>query len=464
MKKKIKPKVSKRQTKKSWQVVNPNAGGVDLASEIHYAAIGHGDPDEDVLSFGATTNELKRMAAWFLENGVTSVAMEATGVYWVPAAQILESSGLEVLLVHPAHVKILKGKKTDVKDSQWLQKLHTFGLLAGAFRPTPEASVLRSYMRRRDSLVKMSTRHILHMQKALDQMNVLVHRAVSDVTGSTGMKIIKAILNGQRDPLSLGQLRHHRCKLSAEKMAEALNGDFREEHLFSLSQALNQFDFTQSQIGECDERISDFLLQYRPKDLKKLTPAMLKKLKKKTTKNTTNPFHFDGGTLATYMVGVDLTKIPGFQSGSVIKIISETGWTLTEFKTARHFTSWLALCPGHDTSGGKSKSGKTRRSASRAAEAFRMGAQSVGRMDNHLGAFYRKMKARLGPAQAITATAHKMARIYYKMVTSKVEYDDRLIAPDPEKERNRRIRSLKKAARSLGWALVDEDGVLLETA
>jgi len=456
MKKKRKPK-----NPKSWKVVNPNAGGVDLASEIHYAAIGHDDPDRDVRSFGATTSELKRMANWFLDNGVNTVALEATGVYWIPSTQILESSGIEVLLVHPSHVRILKGKKTDVKDSQWLQKLHTFGLLEGAFRPSPEAGILRSYMRRRDALVKMSTRHILHMQKALDQMNVLVHRAVSDITGKTGLKIIKSILDGERDPLTLGKLRHGTCKLSAIEMAEALNGDFREEHLFALGQSLAQYEFNEAQVLECDIEISNFLLKYRPKDLENLTPAILKKLKTKSDKSR-NTFNFDGQTMAQFLVGVDLTTIPGFRSGTVLKILSETGWTLKEFKTAHHFASWLAICPGNDKSGGKNKSGKTRRSASRAAEAFRMAAQSIHRSQDPLADYYRRMKARLGPAQAITATAHKMARIYYKMLTEKVEYQPNLIAQDAEKQKARKMRSLQKMAASLGLGLVDKDGVIYE--
>ena len=454
-----KKKTTARKNRKSWKVVNPNAGGIDLASEIHYAAIGHEDPDTDVRSFGATTNELKKMAEWFRENGVNTIALEATGVYWIPPIQILESYGIEVLLVHPGHVRILKGKKTDVKDSQWLQKLHTFGLLEGAFRPSPDAGVLRSYMRRRDTLVKMSTKHILHMQKALDQMNVRVHRAVTDISGKTGLKIIKAILGGQRDPLSLGKLRHGTCKLSAEEMAENLNGDFREEHLFSLRQSLAQYEFTQEQILECDDTVSKFLLQYRPKELKKLTPAMIKKLNRKSDKSR-NTFNFDGKTMAEYLVGVDLTTIPGFRSGSVLKILSETGWTLKEFPTPHHLASWLGLCPGSDTSGGKSKSGKTRRSSSRAAEAFRMAAQSIHRSQDPLADFYRRMKARMGPAQAITATAHKMVRIFYKMVTDKVEYDPTLIARDAKKEKEMKIRRLKKIASSLGWGLVDEDGVI----
>ena len=449
---------SKRKGKKrpSWEIANPHAGGLDLASQSHFAAIGHGNPDEDVREFGATTNELKKMAEWFLANQVKTVAMEATGVYWIPSAQILERAGIEVVLVHPAHVKAISGKKTDVMDSQWLQQLHTYGMLRGAFRPNDKAGILRSYMRRRDSLVRLSTTHILHMQKALDQMNVLVHRAVTDITGKTGMKIIKAILNGQTDPIQLGSLRHSRCKLSAREMAEALNGNFRQEHLFSLQQALAQYEFCQNQIVECDKEIEKLLLQFQP-----LVPkenVELPSLKAKP--RSRNEFHFEGQKMAVSLVGIDLTDIDGFRAGTVLKILAETGWTLEEFSNSKKFCSWLALCPGNNRSGGKNKSGRTRKSASRAAEAFRMAAQSVRRVDSPLGDFYRKMKARLGPAQAVTATAHKMARIFYKLVTEKVVYDPVKLRPNPQKERQKKLNNLLKQARTLGMTLVDEDGVL----
>ena len=450
----VKKKVRKQ---KSWQVVNPKAAGVDLASEIHYAAVGHDDADKDVRSFGTTTSQLKAMAAWLIEHNVSTVAMEATGVYWIPAAQILEQTGLEVVLVHPSHVKIIKGKKTDVNDCQWLQKLHTFGMLEGAFRPSDETCVLRSYMRRRDSLIKMATRDVLHMQKALDQMNVLVHRAVSDITGMTGMRIIKGIISGQRDPNVLAELRHWRCKRSAKEIAEALNGNFREEHLFCLQQALEQYEFTQNQIRKCAKKVEQLLLKHQVID--KEQAKSIAPLRRKPGKSS-NEFVFDGQVLAKALVGVDLTNIDGLRSGSVLTILSETGWTLEEFKTSAHFCSWLALCPGNNKSGGKSKSGKTRRSSSRAAGAFRMAAQSCHRVQGPIGDFYRRMKARQGPAEAVTSTAHKIARIFYKMVKEKVEYNPCMLEPDQEKVKALKLKSLQKRARKLGMALIDTDGLL----
>lgn len=443
-------KKSQVKRRAPWKVVHAHAGGIDLASRVHYAAVGHVDKDKDVRSFGTTTRELRAMAHWLKESGVDTVTMEATGVYWIPPAQILEKEGLAVVLVHAAHVKGVPGKKTDVLDCMWLQKLHTFGLLKGCFRPKDEVNRFRTYMRRRSTLIRFATTHIHHLQKALDQMNVLVHRVLSDITGKTGMKIIRAIVAGKTNPEELVKLRHGTCKRSPQEFIEALSGDFRDEHVFTLSQALAQYDFTQEQIMQVDQELERYLKECQPTASPK-GEAPMGKLKK----GRSNDFSFNGQKMAYDLLGIDLTQIDGMGAGNVLTLLSETGWTLEEFETSAKFCSWATLCCGNNKSGEKSKSGKTRKSSNRAAMAFRMAAQSVHRRPTPMGDFFRRMRARLGPAKAVTATAHKMARIYYSMVKERKPYNPDLLVQDEVRRRQRSIKNLNHRAKRLGLSLVD---------
>jgi transposase len=336
--------------------------------------------------------------------------MESTGVYWIPLFQILETRGFEVKLVNAHHVKTLPGRKTDVLDCQWLQQLHSYGLLSGSFRPEDETCVLCSYIRQRDSLIRSASVHIQRMQKALTQMNIQLHQAVSDITGTTGMAIIRAIVAGEHDPQVLAAKKHHRVKRSEAEIAAALHGDYRKEHLFVLQQELHLYDVYQSQITECDLRIEDCLSQFHDKIEISQSPLPLPKhIRHKPQGNEPN---FDLRTHLYRMSGVDFTQVDGLGVLTVQIILSEVGLDPSQFPRVKHFTSWLGLCPGSRITGGKIKSSQTRPVVNRAANAFRMASQTAGKSNSALGAFYRRLRSRLGSPKAITATAHRLREFF----------------------------------------------------
>lgn len=418
------------------QHINPCAAGIDIGSRSHFVAVPEGSCEQPVQEFSSFTDDLERMADWLLGCGVTSVAMESTGIYWIPLFEILESRGLQVRLVNARHVKNVPGRKSDVLDCQWLQRLHSYGLLEGAFRPTEQVCTLRAYVRQRMNLVRYAAAHIQHMQKALTQMNLQLSNVVADITGKTGMRIIRALLAGERDPLVLARLRDPRCRNNESTIARSLHGNFRPEHLFSLKQAVDLYDFYQGQIAECDRQILHQLATFdaAAQSGNGLPDSLEEALQR--------------------MAGVDLTRIDGIDTGSALKIIAEIGTDMSRWKSAKQFSSWLGLCPGTKVSGGKVLSAKSKPVVNRAAATLRMAAFTLLRSKSALGAYLRRQRSRLGAPKAITATAHKLARLVYTMLKHGTAYVDIGQRKYEELHRTRVVQNLKRKAQQFGYALV----------
>lgn len=433
-------------------LINPNAAGIDIGADRHWVSVPVGRDSENVRSFACFTADLYTMADWLHQCGIETVAMESTGVYWIAVFQILESRGFEVKLVNAHYVKTVPGRKTDVLDCQWLQQLHTYGLLAGSFRPEEQICVLRSYIRQRDNLIKSACVHVQRMQKALTEMNLQLHRVISDITGTTGMAIIHAIIAGERNPQKLAAFKDGRIKASCGEIAGALTGDYRPELVFILQQELQLYEFYQAQIAATDAQIEQCLGSFA--DKVDVTSKPLAKPKRRGKKQPGNAPQFDLRTHLYRISGVDFTQIDGFGALTVLTLLSEVGLDPSRFPTVKHFTSWLGLCPGSRITGGKIKSSKTRPVANRAANAFRMAAQTLCRSHSALGAFYRRMQARMGAPKAITAAAHKLARIFYRLWTSGGAYTDPGIDAYERQYRDRTVKYLQKKARALGFDLV----------
>ena len=431
------------------QHINLNAAGIDIGSERHMVAVPEGRDEVSVREFGSFTADLEALAAWLKKCGVTTVAMESTGVYWIPLFELLERRGFEVKLVDARHVKNVSGRKSDVLDCQWIQQLHTYGLLAGAFRPPDEVCVLRSYLRQREMLRQTASMHIQHMQKALQQMNLLLHNVVSDITGLTGMKIIKAILAGERNPRVLARNRHERCQHTPATIAKSLVGNYREEHLFALRQAVDLYETYQAKIADCDQAIIK-QLEKQPDVSDDGPPSSDKRIQARDRLRGGVDVH----ELIFRKSGVDLFAVPGLAADTLLTLASEVGFDMTPWKTEKHFSSWLGVCPGTKRSGGKVLDAKTKRNPNRAAQAFRMAASSLNRSQTALGAFYRRIKARSGGQQAVTATAHKLARIYYAMLTKGTTYVELGQQAYEQRYKQRRIDHLNRQAKSLGFQLV----------
>ncbi|MEJ6486850.1 IS110 family transposase [Nostoc punctiforme UO1] len=434
--------------------INPNAAGIDIGSEFHWVSVPKDRASESVRRFGCYTGDLYALADWLAECRVETVAMESTGVYWIALFQILETRGFEVKLVNAHHVKTLPGRKTDILDCQWLQQLHSYGLLSGSFRPEDQICVLRSYIRHRDSLIKSACVHIQRIQKALTQMNVQLHKVVSDITGTTGMAIIRAIVEGETNPQILAAKKHHRAKRSEAEIAAALNGDYRSEHVFVLQQELQLYDVYQAQIAACDRQIQECLSQFS--DKVNLNESPLPQPKHIRHKPQGNEPAFDLRTHLYRISGVDFTAIDGLGILTVQTIISEVGLDPSRFPTVKHFTSWLGLCPSNRITGGKVKSSKTRLVVNPATNAFRMAAQTAGKSNSALGAFYRRLRSRLGTPKAITATAHKLARIFYRLWTNEGNYQDPGMDYYEQRYQERVINNLQKKALALGFELVPQ--------
>lgn len=435
--------------------IHLNAAGIDVGAEAHFVAVSPSrDLDgKDVREFGAFTVDLCALADWLTQCGIETVAMESTGVYWIPLFEVLEARGFDVKLVNPRHVKNVPGRKTDVLDCQWLQQLHSYGLLQGAFRPDDQICILRSYMRQRAMLVRYASHHIQHMQKALELMNIKLGHVVSDITGVTGMRIIRTILEGERDPYKLANLRDRRCKNDENTIALALHGHWRQDHLFALQQAVELFDFYRSQMAECDARIERYLDTFQDCRDGKTLPKMPRKRKLHRNEPT-----FDAHSHLFRITGVDLTRIEGIDSHSALKIISEIGLDMTRWPTEKHFTSWLGICPGSKISGGKVLSSRTKPSANRAAAALRLAANGLHNSHSALGAFLRRKKAHLGSPKAITATAHKLARLIYAMLKNGTEYVELGEDEYERRYRKRVMRNLHRKARAFGYRLVEIEG------
>lgn len=430
--------------------VHQYAAGIDIGSAEHWVSIPVGLDPQPVRRFSCFTADLYAMADWLKQRGITTVAMESTGVYWIPLFQILESSGLEVRLVNAHFVKTVPGRKSDVLDCQWLQKLHSYGLLSGSFRPDDQVCVLRSYIRQRDRLTKSASVHVQRMQKALTEMNLQLHRVVSDITGVTGMAIIRAIVAGERDSQILAALKDPRAKRSAQEIAAALEGDYRAEHLFVLKQELNLYDIYQQQIEQCDQQVEQCLSKFESQSDEPLSP------RPKGKKPSRHAPAFDLRSHLYRITGVDFTQIDGLESLTIQIIISEVGLDPSRFPTVKHFTSWLGLCPGSRISGGKVLSSKTRKVVNRASHAFRLAAQSLANSRTALGAFYRRIRSRLGAPKAITATAHKLAKVFYLLWTTGKDYVDTGADAYEQQYQQRVLKSLKQRAKQIGFDLVPQ--------
>ena len=431
----------------SLQCVNLNAAGIDVGGSSHFVAVPVDRDEKPVREFAAFTADLYRMADWLKECGIDTVAMESTGVYWIPLFQVLEERGFEVKLVDARQLKRVPGRKSDVLDCQWLQQLHTFGLLAGAFRPDNQVCVLRSYMRQRAMLVTYAGQHVQHMQKALVQMNVQLHLVIEDITGATGMRIIRAILAGERDPQKLAALRHGRCKNDASTIAKALLGDWREEHVFALRQAVELVDSYQAKIVACDERIQAHLSTFDDRSGGNPLPHGLAR------RHDRHDLGFDGRAELYRTTGVDLTRVDGLEAHTVLKVISDTGLDMSKWPTSKHFCSWLTLSPNNKVSGGKVLSRRTKPSANRATAALRLAAQSLLHSKSALGAYLRRKAAQIGMPKAITATAHKLAVIIYNMLRYGTEFVERSQDYYERMYQDRVLKSVTRRAKDLGYGL-----------
>jgi transposase len=438
--------------------LNPYAAGIDIGATAIYGAVPAGQDPEPVRCFGTFTQDLLALAHWLRQCGIGTVAMEATGVYWIPLFQILEEQGLEVCLVNARHVKNVPGRKSDVADCQWLQHLHSVGLLRGSFHPPQAVRAVRAVLRHRDSLVKMAASHVQHMQKALTQMNLQLHHVISDLTGQTGLAILDAILAGERDPEVLAQLRHPGSKASQETIVRSLQGDWRPEHLFTLRQALDAYRYYQHLLAECDgemeRQLGGFESRLEP------DPAANPPRKRTIRGNQPRFVSLDLATELHRILGVDLTRVPGLDTLTIYTLFSEVGQDLSRFPSANHFVSWLGLSPDNRVSGGKVLLVRTRTLKSRAAGALRLAAYTLSRSHSALGDYYRRMRARLGASKGITAAAHKLARIIYHLLTTGQEYDESIFAQNEECYRQHRTRRLEREAAALGYCLVPREPVV----
>ena len=439
----------------AWEglkVIHPNAAGLDIGSEEIWAAVAPERTAEPVRKFGTFTPDLQALADWLIACGVDTVALESTGVYWIPVYEILEARGLKVYVVNARHVKNVPGRKSDIQDCQWLQGLHSVGLLRGSFRPAGEIVALRAYLRQRATLIEYRAAHIQHMQKALQQMNVQLTQVVSDITGVTGLTILRAIVAGQRDPQQLAALRQPGVKKTEAEIAKALTGNYRPEHVFALQQALALYDFYTAQMVACDAEIERQFANLKPvsDDLPPLPPST------KRDTHSKNAPRYDARSYLYRLTGVDLVAITGLNESTVQAIISETGPDLSAFPNEKHFTSWLSLAPHNDISGGKLLRSRTLPGHNHAGQAFRMAAQSVAKSPNSaFGAFYRRLKARLGAKQAIVATAHKIARAFYHILKHRTPFHDLGGEEYERRAREREIKNLQKRAAKLGLVVTE---------
>lgn len=437
--------------------VHQNAAAIDIGATMHVAAVGADRASDPVRSFGTFTADLHRLADWFAECGVKTVVMESTSVYWIPIFELLDERGVEVFLVNARDAKHVPGRKTDVSDAQWLQRLHSHGLLRASFRPKGEIVELRAYLRQRERLLDTAASHIQHMQKALTEMNLQLHHAVSDITGATGMRIIRAIINGERNPAVLASLRDTRCHSSAETIEKALTGHYRAEHLFVLEQALALYDVYQQKVAACDIRIESVL-----KELSSLrgrngnAKAESLALPRRRSRQSNGPA-FDVGQALHSLLGRDLTQIHGIGPYLALKLVSECGDDLSAWPSAKHFTSWLCLAPSNKISGGKILSSRTRRSGSRAAALLRLAAVTIGRSETALGAFYRRLSARTGKAKAVTATARKIAVLFYNALRHGMDYVDPGASYYETRYRERVVKNLRRRAKAFGFVLQAAD-------
>lgn len=443
--------------------LNPDVAGIDCGAAHHYVAV---PPDRDpqpVQSFSTFTDGLQRLADWLTACRVTSVAMEATGVYWIPIYELLEARGFEVLLVNARHLKNVPGRKSDVTDAEWIRDLHSVGLLRGSFRPSAAIVALRAYLRHRQTLVESAGIYTQRMQKALVQMNLQLTQVVSDITGVTGLRILRDIVAGQRDPQHLATHRDYRCHASQADIVAALTGHYLPEHLFVLQQNLELFDACQRQLAACDTAIEAHLAQLTATIARPAAPVPAPRTRR--TPRDNEPAFEIRSTLHHFTSGVDLTQIDGIAPYTALKLVSELGTDMNRWPSEKHFTSWLTLAPKNKISGGRLLSSRTGPSANRAAAILRFAVMSLSRTETALGAFYRRLAARIGKPQAVTATARKLAILVYRALKGELQYRDPGANVYNHQQRTRVLRRLRQRAATLGFELVNrETGEVLSLA
>jgi transposase len=436
--------------------LNVHAAGVDIGAHEIMACVPDGDDQQLVRAFGTYTADLDALADWFVDRGIQTAAMESTGVYWIPLFETLEARGIQCCLISAQAITHVPGRKSDVLDCQWIQTLHSYGLLKASFRPDADLVALRTLLRHRAQLIEHRAPHILHMQKALLQMNIQLSQVLSDCTGVTGLRIIRAIVAGERDPHTLAALRNYRCQKDAEEIALALTGTWRAEHLFVLTQALALFDFYTAQLSECDAHIEQAFSVIKPAFAAAPEVSVAASSAPPRRKPHSHSKNAPAGHTRAHILritGVDLVAVHGISTSIAQTIVSEIGTDMRKWPDDKHFCSWLGLAPKNEISGGKVLKSRTMKNRNRAAQAFRMAAQSVFRADCAFGAFYRRLKGRLGPAQALVATAHKIARTVYHMLKDQMPYYDIGAAEYNQRFRERELKYLQKKAAKLGYTL-----------
>ena len=453
-------------------VVHENTAGIDIGSQAHYVSVPDDRAEPSVRTFGCFTTDIQAMASWLKECHIRHVVMESTGVYWIPAYQILTEAGFRVRLVDARHSKNVPGRKTDVWDCRWLRKLHTFGLLESCFLPPVEVEEMRAYWRHRDNLIALVSQQTLRMQKSLELMNVQLHKVIADTTGATGLRILRAIVAGERDPAVLASYRRENMKHTEETFIKALTGNYQPEHLFTLKQALACYDFFQQQIAECDQQLQACLATVEARE--PLTPpeappgaAPLEPCSKtRGARPSKNAPKFDLHSELVRIAGVDLTEIDGISTMTFQTVLSECGTDLkASFATEKQFGSWMGICPNNEVTGGKVRKRRTRKVRNRVAQALRVAAASLHHSESALGAFYRRLHARIGAPKAITATAYKLARLIWRMMTYGKAYVDIGQAAYEKQTNERALKGLISRAATLGYSIVSQQtGEILDSA
>lgn len=448
------------------QRINSQTAGIDIGAYSIFVCAGVEDGRQEVREFLTFTADIRASAAWLKERNIKSVAMESTGSYWIPTYEILEEEGFEVHLINAHHLKAIPGKKTDVKDCQWIQTLHSYGLLRGSFRPDSYGVTFRAYVRHRSRLIELASVQIQLMNKAMIQMNIRLDQVFSAITGASSIAIIRAIVAGEKNPAILAKHREAQCKKTEQDVEKALEGNFRPEYVFALEHALSIYDYIQSLILQCDTKIQEILEAWQPaqqdasqsilseqvSDVCKIkTNGIIRKPKKKISKK--NAYSFNAIDVLKNVLTVDLTDIPGIGENTAITIISEIGTDMSHWPTVKHFISWLSLCPGNKISGGKVLSSHTTPTSNRARQAFCMAANSLHNSKSALGAFFRRMRARLGSPSAIVAAAHKLAKIVYLMLKEQKDFQDVGQAAYEQQFIKRKIKNLKRMASEMGFSL-----------
>jgi transposase len=445
----------------SLRIANPHAAGIDVHARAHWVCVPASSvpsrtPDQpanlpaNVRAFGTCTPDLEQLADWLLACSITTIAMEATGVYWIALFELLERRGFKVILVDPRQTQQVAGRpQSDVLSCQWIQRLHSYGLLSASFRPDDQTCVLRGYLRQRQLLIADAGRSAQHMQKALEQMNVKLAETISDITGVTGMLILKAIVRGTRDPQELAKYRNEHCKCTPAEMARALQGNWREEHLFALRQALKTYEHLRRQLAECDHCIKKYLQTLEDRSGGEVLPKRILRRSSKATEPK-----FDARRLLFRWSGQDLTVIEGIDDSTALNVLAEIGIDMSKWPTENHFVSWLGLCPQHRGSAGRIKNRRLRGGANRAARAFRLAAQGCHHAHNALGAFYRRVQARAGGGKAVIATARKIACRVYRLLKYGEKYVRLEMATYEAQFQIKRMKGLAKKAASLGYKLV----------